>query len=151
MSKKFIIEIIDSQGSHYNAIRNVMLLNRKEYLDFIQFAKEGGKLDNILKGVSFYCVNCKSFAISAHSLYEAICELEDSFDFDFIWEIIDRLIEDVFLTDEELHEYLNYGLHKIQRLKDENLIKYEDGVCRFIADEVFFMFDKTCDCSKLCV
>ncbi|MGD0885500.1 MAG: hypothetical protein ABSA46_11640 [Thermodesulfovibrionales bacterium] len=142
--KYFIVELTNGQ-TYFDGESNKMRLNMNEYSDFMAQAKELGILDVLLKKISYGCAKCKAFAIPIAPFYEAVA---DKIYLHGINEIINGLVERVYLTEAEWIRFTTYGQKSVDSIKDANIFEANGEMFRYVADEVFFKFDDNCECNE---
>ena len=124
----------------------MLRLNNDDYLEFLQTAKDLGIFEELLKKIDFSCPKCRSFSIPAAAFYETVI---DRIDLECVYEIIHGLTEKVYLTEQEWVNYTNHGKESVEILKDAVIVEADGELYRFVADEVLFKLDDTCDCSSI--
>lgn len=142
--KYFIIELTDDV-TFFDEDRDRLRLNMDEYQEFIQTAKELDLLDYLLKKIDFVCPKCKGFTIPAVAFYETVL---DRIDLECVYEMIHRVTEKVYLSEEEWIKYSNYGREGVEIIKSDTVVEAEGEIYRFVAEEIFFQLDPDCDCSR---
>ncbi|HET6515476.1 MAG TPA: hypothetical protein VFG09_09985 [Thermodesulfovibrionales bacterium] len=141
----FIVELTEEE-THLDEERNRLLLNLKEYLEFVRAANELGILEGILKKIDFQCAKCKSFTLPAIAFYKAVI---GTIDMDCVYDIIHGVTERIYLTEEEWIQYTNYGQESVDIIKDASLVETNGELYRFVAKELFFRFDSSCECNSI--
>jgi hypothetical protein len=140
----FLIEPRDEE-TFLDEEKGALRLNNDDYLELLQTAKDLGIFEELMKQIDFSCPKCRSFSIPAAAFYEAVI---DRIDLDCVYEIIHGLTEKVYLTDEEWIKYSNHGQESVDIIKDAVIVETDGEIYRFVADEILFKLDDTCDCSS---
>lgn len=144
--KYLVVELVN-EDTDFDRKTGRMRLNIAEYQEIIQTGREAGALDKLLKHVNFTCVKCGAFTIPAVPFCEIVRNEESLFD---LSDIAFKLLELVELTEEELIRRENYGQQSVEKIKDAILFDWnEEWTCRFIFDEIFFLFNSKCDCTRI--
>ena len=147
--KRFIIEISDERSPQLDQ-EDRSNLSTREYLDLIGCFKKATLCDEIKENISVTCDICKSFILPFRTLYFAM--ENDFYDIDFKYEIKDKVMEVVYLSNEEWSKYFVEGLRNIDFICYDNgtlITDSEGNPYRLLWEECAIIFNSKCGCNTV--
>jgi hypothetical protein len=148
--KRFVIEISDEHSSQLDQEDRSNLITR-EYLNLIRCFKKANLCDDIKKDISVICDRCESFILPTRTLYFAM-ENDFFYGIDFKYEVEDKIMKVVYLSNEEWIKYLVEGSKDIDFIYHDNgtLITDSEGhPYRFLWEECAIIFNSKCGCNTV--
>ncbi|MCX5869464.1 MAG: hypothetical protein NTY00_02275 [Deltaproteobacteria bacterium] len=118
--KKFFINIVDDETETYPVEGwNKITISRKQYTELLCNIHEIASINALLEYQLFSCGQCRSFSVTAHSLYV----------------ILTKIVQQA-----DIAEIISYNLKKYIEEDDDFEFPYEECV---------FVFDPRCSCSRI--
>ena len=147
--KRFVIEISDERSPQLDQ-KERSNLSTNEYLNLIKCFKKANLCDDIEKDISVICGRCESFILPTRTLYFA---MENDLEyFDWKCEVEDKIRKVVYLSNEEWIKYFVEGSKDIDFIYHYNgtLITDSEGhPYRFLWEECAVIFDSKCECNAV--
>lgn len=158
--KKYCVYVVDTEKSILGEGIDSLTLSRKEYSEFLGLLSSHHVLDAILNSQNFRCGSCRSFSLPAKALYSALEKIQTD---DEVAEMMVSALRiptefgegDIDLLDQpdEIREKIFREPEGYHDRKDVffggNYIIEQGEVCRFPFDECVFIFNSSCECTRI--
>lgn len=158
--KKYCVYVVETERALPAEGNDSLTLSRKKYSEFLCLLSSRKALDAILQSQTFRCASCLSFSLPAKTLYSALAKIQTD---DEVAEMMVFALRrptefgegDIYLLDQpgEIREKMFRDTDEYQEMQDvfadgNYIIEYGE-VCRFPFEEVVFIFDRACSCTRI--